>query len=110
MKELSNFVNEGLKPEDFFNKVKNIISSDDLGMKVMTRTTKYDENKLNNARKPKLLIKDNDGSLNWLNLAMYDDYKDSAEVLGIYIARMYYPIADREIIEKIKDKYAEMIK
>lgn len=108
MKELINFINEGLKPEDFFNKVKNIISSDELGEKVLTRTTKYDENKLNNARNPKLLIKDEDGSLNWLNIAMYDDYKESSEVIGIYIARMFYPIADKDVIEKIKNKYNEM--
>ena len=108
MKELINFVNEGLNPDDFFNKVKNIISNDDLGGKILTRTNKYDENKLKSARSPKLLIKDNDGSYNWLNLGMYDDYKESAEVVGIYIARMFYPITNEEVIEKIKEKYINL--
>ena len=107
MKELISFVNEGLNAEDFFNKVKNIISGDDLGGKILTRTSKYDENKLKNARSPKLLIKDNDGSYNWLNLAMYDDYKGTSKVIGIYIARMFYPITDETVIEKIKDKYLD---
>lgn len=107
MKELSNFISEGLNQDDFFNKVKNIISSDELGNKILTRTSNYDANKLNNARKPKLLVKDNDGSFSWLNLGMYDDYKERTEVVGIYIARMFYPISDSKIIDKIKEKYNE---